>query len=538
MPLAKASKILTGPVRLRAMRSIPGRAWLLAVTSGVLQILIFPTLFLYYLSWIALVPLLIALVAESNSLPRCFLLAYVSGTIWYAGSCYWVYHVMHSYGGLSPIVAFGVLILFCLYLGLYHGVFGLLVGLLARSPHLKRNQLFVLLPILWVAIELARARITGFPWDLLGYTQIDNIPLTRIATVTGVYGISFVVALVNSVFAFAILNYRTQGKRLLFLAFAAAASLQMGVLMKPAAELPARLALLLQENLPVDSYEWSAQYYDQTIATLVQLSSSPGRLSGHASGEAPLIVWPESPAPFYSVDPKFHHWMMALAETTHSYLIVGSLGVNPARTTEQHAEVFNSAVLVAPDGEMAARYDKIHLVPFGEFIPYKSLLAFAETLTRGVSDFARGSERTVFPLGAHNAGTFICYESIFPDEIRQFTQHGAELLVNISNDGWFGNSGAPGQHFNMARMRAIENGRWLLRSTNTGITASVDPYGRVVRRAPRNVRTAFIAPYDFKQGTTFYTRYGDWFAFICAIISLMALLESANKARVSRKSPG
>ncbi len=513
------------------MRSIPGRTWLLAVASGVLQVLVFPTPFLYYLIWIALVPLLLALVEERHSLARCFLLAYTSGTIWYAGSCYWVYHVMHSYGGLSPVVAFGVLILFCLYLGLYHGVFGLFVGMLARAKGFGVGRVFVIVPLLWVAVELARARITGFPWDLLGYTQINNIPLTRIATVSGVYGISFVVALVNSVFALAILTYRNQGRRLLFLAILAAFTLQMGALIKPAAELPDRSALLLQEDLPVDSPEWSTQYYDQTIAALVKLSSFPASQSSQSSEEARLIIWPESPAPFYSIDPKFHHSMMELAEDAHAYLIVGSLGVNPAHSVDEHAQIFNSAVLVTPEGEMASRYDKIHLVPFGEYVPYKSLFTFAEALTREVSDFARGSERTVFAVGQHKAGSFICYVSICPDDVRQFAEHGAELFVNISNDGWFGNSGAPGQHLNMARMRAIENGRWLLRATNTGITASVDPYGRVVARAGRNVRMAFIAPYGFRQGATFYTRHGDWFAYICAIISIVALLWIAMARR-------
>ncbi len=185
--------------------------------------------------------------------------------------------------------------------------------------------------------------------------------------------------------------------------------------------------------------------------------------------------------------------------------------------------------MIRPNGDFAARYDKVHLVPFGEYVPFKSLFWFAQSLTHEVSDFAAGAERTPFTLNdgefkGQKAGVFICYESIFPHEIRLFAANGAQLLINISNDGWFGESGAPGQHLNMARMRAIENHRWLLRSTNTGITASVDPYGRVVKIAPRNVRTTLLAPYAFIGETTFYTRHGDWFAFACAIISLLALI--------------
>src|SRR5205814_2112930 len=211
------------------MSSSSARTWLLAVGSGVLQVLIFPSPFLYYLSWIALTPLLVAILWQRDSLPSCFLLSYISGVIWYGGSCYWVYHVMNSYGGLSPPVAFGILILFCLYLGLYHGLFGVLMAYLARSRKIGPRRVLFFVPFLWVAVELARARITGFPWDLLGYTQIDNIPLTRIATLTGVYGASWIIVLVNCAFVLGIFTFREQGKRTLLLVLMAAVALQSGV---------------------------------------------------------------------------------------------------------------------------------------------------------------------------------------------------------------------------------------------------------------------------------------------------------------------
>src|SRR5262249_12483039 len=330
------------------------------------------------------VPLLLALLWRRESLRKSFLLAYVSGIIWYGGSCYWVYHVMNSYGGLSPLVACGVLILFCLYLALYHAVFGLLIALVARSPRVGPTRALLFAPFIWVAVELARARITGFPWDLLGYTQVDNIPLTRIATITGVYGVYWIVALVNSAVALAIFRFREQGRTLLVASLGAAAALQSGTLLRPDALPVDQSAVLLQENLPVDFNEWTAEYYDRTIASLVQLSSSQSA-DPQVRGASPIIVvWPESPAPFYSADPKFLHWMTALATDSHAYLIVGSVGVNPAKDVQQHAQIFNSAVLVSPEGEIAARYDKIHLVPFGEYIPFKSLLAFAQKLTKEV----------------------------------------------------------------------------------------------------------------------------------------------------------
>ena len=226
--------------------------------------------------------------------------------------------------------------------------------------------------------------------------------------------------------------------------------------------------------------------------------------------------------------------MAALAQDSHSYLIVGSLGVNPSDQPGKSL-VFNSAQLVTPDGVFTSRYDKLHLVPFGEFVPFRNLLGFAQSLTHDIGDLSRGNQRNALRVEGHAIGTFICYESIFPDEILQFARNGAELFVNISDDAWYGEYGAPGQHLNMARMRAIENNRWLLRATNNGITASISPLGQVVTEAPRNVRTVLLAPYSFESGTSFYTRHGDWFANLCAIISILALLLCALSG--PRRSP-
>jgi len=187
-------------------------------------------------------------------------------------------------------------------------------------------------------------------------------------------------------------------------------------------------------------------------------------------------------------------------------------------------QVYNSAALVSPTGEWVARYDKVHLVPFGEYVPFKKAFPFMDMLTKEVGDFQRGTSHAPLSAEGTKLGIFICYESIFPDEVRQSVAKGAEVLVNISNDGWYGDSGAYAQHLNQTRMRSIENDRWLLSATNTGVTASIDPYGRTVARAERKVRTALAAPYALIDRTTFYTRHGDWFAYVCAIISLGALL--------------
>jgi apolipoprotein N-acyltransferase len=244
------------------------------------------------------------------------------------------------------------------------------------------------------------------------------------------------------------------------------------------------------------------------------------------NGQRPsLIVWPESPSPFYTNDPIFRNALGNLARQANTWILVGSLGQRNAMHSQQmESAVYNSGSLFSPQGELVTRYDKVHLVPFGEYVPFRRLFSFAAGLTDQVGDFTSGTSRLPLQSGDMQVGVFICYESIFPDEIRQSAANGAEVLVNISNDGWYGDSGAYAQHLRQARMRAIENSRWLLRDTNTGVTASIDPYGRIVASVPRKLRTALVAPYALTNVTTFYTRYGDWFAWLCAIISLGGLI--------------
>ena len=174
------------------------------------------------------------------------------------------------------------------------------------------------------------------------------------------------------------------------------------------------------------------------------------------------------------------------------------------------------------------RYDKIHLVPFGEYIPFRRLLFFARALTGNVGETDRGTERKVFRLNGHRYGVFLCYESVFADEVRQFAQLGAEVLVNLSDDGWYGDTSAPWQHLNMARMRAIENRRWLLRDTNNGVTAVIDPYGRVRQSIPRHQADALPAEYGFRDDVTFYTAHGDVFAYLCAVLAMCGVGWSAR----------
>jgi len=522
------------------VRDIDTTSWGLAALSGVLQVLVFPLPGQYWLCWVALAPLIVAILGARSRdvvlldasgsdlrplrLRSGFLIGYLSGVIWYGGTCYWVYHSMHAYGRLSAPVSAGILVLFCLYLGLYHGLFGFLVALAARRRAAGIGRALLLAPFLWVAVELARARITGFPWDLLGTAQVNNIPLTRLATVTGVYGLSFEIALINTAFAAAFLVPRSKRVTLFLAAVGTAGMLQAGVFVNPRPAVSDHIAVLVQENIPIlDASDWTPDFFQKTIVSLSTISVSGALDAQRTQGIPGLVVWPESPAPFFATDPNFHRDVSAVAKAANAYIVAGSLGMKYVGDPKRPPELYNSAALIGPNGDWVSRYDKVHLVPFGEYVPYKSLFVFAEKLTREVGDFTPGTDRRVLDLGAYRIGAFICYESVFPDEIREFAARGAQVLVNISNDGWFGASGAPSQHLNMARMRAIENRRWLLRATNTGITASIDPYGRVVARAPANERVEVQAPYALISSTTFYTRHGDWFAWLCVIISIAGL---------------
>jgi apolipoprotein N-acyltransferase len=510
-----------------------------------LQVLIFPLPGLYILSWMAFAPLIVALLRarpvgvlemdgsvnlQAAKPGQAFLLAYVSGILWYAGTCYWIYDTMHQYGGLSKPLALLALFLFCLYLGLYHGVFGLLLSL-AVGPGRDYRRALLATPFLWVAVELARTLVTGFPWNLLGTAQVDNISLSRITTWTGVYGVSFEIMLVNVAIAAAFLVPRKKRSTLLIAALTAAAVLQAGRLID-APGLPAdHAALLVQENLPVDA-TWTRDTFERTLRELADLSvKAMGSNSSSLSvpvlkaDAIDLIVWPESPAPFFTSDPLFREPMSELGRDTHTWVVTGAIGNTSAmQSGRSRTEVFNSAALISPSGDWTARYDKVHLVPFGEYLPFPSLFAFAGGLTKEVGEFEKGRSRAPLDAGSTRLGIFICYESVFPGEVRQFADQGAQVLVNLSNDGWYGDSGAYAQHLNQTRMRAIENDRWILSATNTGVTASIDPYGRTVARLPRKERGALVAPYALTSGTTFYTRHGDWFAWLCAIISAGALL--------------
>jgi apolipoprotein N-acyltransferase len=546
------------------MRQIPLRLWALAVLSSVLQILPFPIagptpLWRTAFCWIALAPLLWALLGNTKTgnpltLRQGAALGYVCGFIWYLGNCYWIYQTMYLYGGLAKPISAGILILFCLYLGLYHALFGTLIAAFHRR--FGRQAALLLAPFAWVAVELARARITGLPWDPLGNAQVDNPLLTRLAPITGVYGLSFIIAAVNSLW---LIRIRIRERRFTRPALTAAGVIiiviyiaGLRLIANPKPSPTTATATLVQENLEVgaantgpqpttqqflDSFSYLSRYpsphYLMGIPELAETPSvflirnQPPAEGASPSSPAPtatdLIVWPESPAPFEDVDPQFNAAMSALARTAQAPVIVGNTGFEPSTTAKSGYTIYNRASFINPDGSFDGHYDKMHLVPFGEYVPYKQFFFFAKSLLNEVGLFEPGKQRTVFKTNGHTYGVFICYESIFGDEIRQLPQEGADVLINISNDGWYGDTSAAWQHLNMVRMRAIENHRWILRATNTGVTAAINPYGRVTAAAPRHQRTSIRVHFGYEHDLTFYARYGDLFAYACALITSVAL---------------
>ena len=539
------------------MRLIPGRLWGLAVLSSILQVLPFPIagpvpVWRTAFCWVALAPLFYGLLGRSRdggllTVKQGTAVAYLCGVLWYLGNCYWIFPTMYLYGGLGRPVAAGILLLFCLYLGLYHALFGWVLVAIGRSRPGRKGAL-LLAPFVWVAVELARARITGLPWDLLGVAQVDNPLLTRLAPWTGAYGLSFVIAGVNALW---LVRIRLRERRFIRpLLTVAGLVLVVGYvfglrwLEPPAGESAPARATLLQENLEVGA---AASGPPESVSGLLgsfsRLSMSPSRMAlrgipelagtsavvtgreGEVVPPSNLIVWPESPAPFFERDQRFREGMSSLARVAGVPVIVDDIAYEPSsdRTNRSGYAPRNAGSLVLADGSFAGRYDKMHLVPFGEYVPFKRMFFFAGSLLAEAGTFEPGENRTVFRAGGHGYGTFICYESIFADEVRQFVTGGAQVLVNISNDGWYGDSSAPWQHLNMVRMRAIENHRWVLRATNTGVTAAIDPYGRVTASAPRHVRTAIQVRFGYEDDLTFYTRYGDLFAYLCAAVTSAAL---------------
>ena len=477
--------------------------WALAILSGFLLILPFPRFDLAWLAPVAPVPLLFAAAREPRPRRR-FLLGYAAGVVYWFGIDYWIQFVLSFHGGLGAAAGWAVFLLFCLAKSVQMGIFALVAGIF-----LRRWWAIPAVSALWVALEISH-EYTGFAWLPLGNAGIDmSLPL-RLAPYTGVYGLSFVFLMLAAGLALALLRRpRQQLLWLLVLPFL------IFLPSLPDASRGAEQAVLVQPNISQNE-QWTRLSLERAEQELGALSMKTIATAGGAQHPS-LLVWPEVPAPFYYYDdPHFREAVTNLARVTQTYFLLGIVGHT------RRNEPLNSAILISPAGELVSRYDKIKLVPFGEFVPWP-FDKIARHISTEISDFVAGDKVVVSPAGAHRIGAFICYESVFPHLVRQFANGGAEVMFNLSNDGYFGKSAARLQHLKIVRMRAAENRRWILRATNDGYTAIIDSAGRLRGTMPPYVQGASRTGFNYVAAKTLYTAHGDWFALSCAAITLALL---------------
>jgi len=490
-----------------------------AIVSGLALVLAFPPFGLGFLAWFALVPLLLSLEGQSGR--RGFLLGLASGFAFFLGSVYWVVHSMSNYGGVPVVTSIGVMLLLVLYLGLYWGAFGLFSTLTAG---IDRTARLMLLPAFWVALEYARGNLfTGFPWVLIGYTQSDYLPLIQVADTTGVWGVSFAVVASNTALSFIAGHLIRKERGSLPLVPAAIAALLVAsitsygfIRMKAVESEVARwsgMRVGVAQGSIDQGLKWDGRYQEETLDIYTGLTEK-------ASGRfAKLIIWPETAIPFYYEPEKIEEGPVGeLARKTGSFILTGSPSYtyNPATNEVRY---FNSAFLINSAGETVGKYEKFHLVPFGEYVPLRGILPFGK-LTAGIGDFSVGPGPLPIAFEGGGIGTLVCFESIFPEIARGHVKNGATMLANITNDAWFGYTSAPYQHFQMSVFRAVENRTFLVRSANTGISAVIDPNGRIRERTGLFERTVITDDVRLRQGgLTFYTSYGDLFAWGSTIIT-------------------
>jgi apolipoprotein N-acyltransferase len=490
---------------------------LLAIGSGVALGLSFPNYNLYLLAWIALGMLVLA--SAGAPLKEAPLYGFLHGQVFYPVCLPWVDTVMRQYGNIDPWISAAFVGMIGFIGGLICMAFSTGIALASRKSKLLACALA---PFLWTVLEFFRTNIPiiGSSWDLSGYPAARSLALLQITSVTGIYGLCFLIAAFGSLVAYAVLVQSRRAWTTVAIATIVLILVALvGSHLIPTAT-PHYVAHLVQTNFP-QSESYPPDWLQVHAGELDQLE----KISVDAARQTPgIIIWPEVPAPFSFTEQPFAERAQRIAQASGNYFLVGV--VDWKRNPEGKWLASNSADLLNPQGQRIFAYDKIHLLPFGEYVPLRGWLTFAKRLTADISDFTPGSAYGVAQIPQGKFGTFICYEAIFPSEVRQFTANGAQLLVTISNDGWFGRSSAPEQHMAMARVRAVENRRWLLRDTNNGYTESIDPYGRTAAQFPLDIRGQLDAPYDFRTDLTPYAKFGDWFSWLCVAVTIVLLAMS------------
>jgi len=491
---------------------------LLSLLSGILLVLSFPRFDLELLAWVALVPLFYSIAGKG--LYHTFMLGFLTGLVSFLGIVYWIIVAVHTYGNVPLIPSGFILLLLVVYLSLYIGAFTYLTRLIQMRSGL---QTLLFAPLLWVALEYLRSfLLTGFPWADLGYSQYLNLPMIQVADITGPYGLSFIILLVNATL-FRVLHQwskRTFPFKeavitvVVLLGFLIYGYVKMGVVDRQMIQDPPLRIGLAQGNID-QSVKWDESFQKETLQIYEKLSSKV------AEEKPDLIIWPETATPFFFQDAKeYQPFILDIPKKTNAFLLFGTPSYKIQKGKVSH---YNSAYLFSPTGEWVGKYDKIHLVPFGEYVPMRDLLFFIGSLGEGIGDFKSGNEIFNFSLPQGKFGVLICFEIIFPDLARRFVKKGANFLVTITNDAWFGRTSAPYQHFSTAAFRAVENRVFVARAANTGITGLIDPKGKIVKQGRIFTEEAMNGTIRLSNRKTFYTLYGDVFAWACTVFSLLLL---------------
>jgi len=491
---------------------------LVSLFSGVLLILSFPNFDFEFLAWFALIPLFYSV--EGKGLLPAFALGFLTGFVSFLGILYWIIVAVHTYGNVPLILSGLILLLLVMYLSLFMGLFTFLTRLIQTALGLRT---ILLAPIIWVSLEYLRSvLLTGFPWANIGYSQYLNLPIVQMVDITGVYGPSFVIIFVNAALFWVLQQWPK--KVFPFKEVAVTALILLGILIygyvkikgmdRQISQSPSLKVGLVQGNID-QSIKWDESFQKETLKIYERLSSKV------SEGKPDLIIWPETATPFFFQEAKeYQPMILDISEKTDAFLLFGSPSYKVEKGKVNH---YNSAYLISPARELIGRYDKIHLVPFGEYVPLSNLLFFLGSLGEGIGNFKPGKEIFSFSLPQGKFGVLICFEIIFPDLCRRFVKKGAGFLVTITNDAWFGRTSAPYQHLSMATFRAIENRVFIVRAANTGISAFIDPKGKIIEQGGIFTEEAIIGTIGLSKEKTFYTLYGDIFAWICCALSILFL---------------
>jgi apolipoprotein N-acyltransferase len=502
---------------------------LLAALSGVLLTAAFPKIGFDWLAWFAFVPFLYTI--KDMSAGAAFRMGFITGLFHFITLLYWLVPVMRTYGYLPVYLSVSVLFLFAAVLALFIGLFSAALNHAGKTPFLC----VAMIPLFWVALEYVRSFIfSGFPWELMGYALFNRLQLIQISDIVGVYGLSALIVFANGAIFISLLYFtkrRWQGTEITKrLAAGSIITVIVGIALTWAyghwrlktidtliANSPKARIAVVQGNID-QAVKWNPTFQIDSVKKYNRLSSSINKLSPD------LIVWPESATPFYFLfDIKPSELVFeGIRQTAADYLIGSPSFVH----TDDGVHYYNSAYLISPQTKTMGKYDKTHLVPFGEYVPFKKWLPFLGKIVAQVGDFKGGKEGEALPWRDQQLGVQICYEIIFPRLSRAMARNNASLLINITNDAWFGKTSGPYQHFSMTVFRAVENRRALVRSANTGISGIIDPAGRVLEATPLLEDAVLARSIPLIKEKTVYTRAGDLFAQVClALALLIALLE-------------